>query len=342
MPKVSVIMPVYNTKEEFLRRSIESILQQTLSDIELIIINDGSTNNTKDIINSYQDKRIKYFSHEKNIGAGVSRNKGLSLALGEYILFVDSDDWIDLDTCSKTFLKAKEMNLDVLFFGFNFFDNKSKKLTTHKNLWEFIPDKIINNSFNFKHPLIISNLFNINATTCMEIFKKDFLIKNNLFFIEGLIFEDTEFFFRFILKATKIGFLKDACYFYRINIDNSVTQTKDIKVLDLIKIFKLIETNFIENQVFDFENLKIKFYNFQLKTLFSRYRKIKPRYKMEFKNNIIENLKTIELNKDEFKKLPITSQLLYKYFISQNDCLYLVLFNIINSLNKIKGQLKFF
>lgn len=92
MPKISVIMPVYNTEESYLREAIESILNQTFADFEFIIINDGSTNNAQDVILSYKDSRINYVVNEKNLGLIKTLNKGFDLAKGEYIARMDSDD----------------------------------------------------------------------------------------------------------------------------------------------------------------------------------------------------------------------------------------------------------
>lgn len=92
MPKVSVLMPVYNVKEEYLRESIESILNQTFSDFEFIILDDCSTTNIEPIINSYNDKRIKFFRNEQNLGIAKSRNKLMELAQGEYAALMDNDD----------------------------------------------------------------------------------------------------------------------------------------------------------------------------------------------------------------------------------------------------------
>lgn len=126
MPKVSVLMPVYNTNENFLREAISSILSQTLKDFELIIINDASTNNAEDVILSYNDSRIKYYKNPQNLGISVTRNKLFDLAQGEYFAIMDSDDislpnrlaeqvsfmdshpevglcggWIDIFTCTE-------------------------------------------------------------------------------------------------------------------------------------------------------------------------------------------------------------------------------------------------
>lgn len=92
MPKISVIMPVYNTEESYLREAIESILNQTFADFEFLIINDGSTNNSQDVILSYKDSRINYVINEKNLGLIKTLNKGFDLAKGEYIARMDSDD----------------------------------------------------------------------------------------------------------------------------------------------------------------------------------------------------------------------------------------------------------
>src|SRR5574344_639787 len=101
MPKISVVMPVYNTDETFLRESIESILNQSFKDFEFIIINDGSTNNAEDVILSYKDERIRYYKNDINLKLIKTLNRGLLLAEGEYIARMDSDD-ISLPTRFQT------------------------------------------------------------------------------------------------------------------------------------------------------------------------------------------------------------------------------------------------
>ncbi len=123
-PKVSVIMPVYNTKEEYLREAIESILNQTFKDFELIIVNDGSTNNAEEVIKSYKDKRIRYYKNETNIGIPKTRNRLLSLATGQFIANMDSDD-ISLPERLKTQVDYLENNPNVSIIGswFELFPN---------------------------------------------------------------------------------------------------------------------------------------------------------------------------------------------------------------------------
>lgn len=115
--KISVIMPVYNT-EVYLARAIESVLNQTLKDFELIIVNDGSTDNSKSIINSYSDydTRIKVINKE-NSGLGYARNSGLEYASGEYIFFIDSDDCIEKCTLEEIYTIANETKSDIIVFN---------------------------------------------------------------------------------------------------------------------------------------------------------------------------------------------------------------------------------
>ena len=115
MPKVSVVMAVYNTKEEWLREAIESILHQTYTDFEFIIVNDGSTNNAEEVILSYQDDRIKYMK-QANQGPGVAANNGIDIAKGEYIARMDSDD-ISLPQRFEKQVAFLDQNPDVSIVG---------------------------------------------------------------------------------------------------------------------------------------------------------------------------------------------------------------------------------
>lgn len=111
MSLISVLMPVYNTKEEFLREAIESILNQTYQDFELIVLDDGSDNDISEIVGSYKDERIKFYKNEVNLGIGKTRNKLLELATGEYIAFQDSDD-ISLPTRLEKQVRFLDENPD--------------------------------------------------------------------------------------------------------------------------------------------------------------------------------------------------------------------------------------
>ena len=131
--KVSVIVPVFNV-EEYLSTSLDSILNQTLKDIEIICINDGSTDASLDILENYakKDARIKIIS-KKNEGQGIARNIGLDNAQGEFIAFVDSDDFIKEDMLEKSYEKSVSKNLDLVMYKISSFDNETHEI--NDNLW---------------------------------------------------------------------------------------------------------------------------------------------------------------------------------------------------------------
>lgn len=131
MPKLSVIMPVYNS-EKFLKRSIESVLNQTFKDLELILVNDGSIDNSLSICKEYEKKDNRVIVIDKqNEGAGPTRNKGIEIATGEYLAFPDSDDWLDLDCYKICIERLEKNNSDLLVFGVktHVYDDKKSLVT---------------------------------------------------------------------------------------------------------------------------------------------------------------------------------------------------------------------
>ena len=123
MTKISIIVPVYNA-EKYIGRCLHSLINQTLKDIEIIVIDDGSKDNTNKILQKYKD-RIKIIK-QKNSGVATARNKGLEIATGEYIYFVDSDDWIEKDTLEKLYSKAIDNNYDCVMCNFWYINDNKK------------------------------------------------------------------------------------------------------------------------------------------------------------------------------------------------------------------------
>lgn len=125
--KVSVILPVYNT-EKYLPECLDSLLNQTLKDIEIICINDGSTDNSLEILQEYQanDQRIRILNQE-NQGAAIARNKGIQMAEGEYLSFLDADDFFDENMLKWSYEKAQKTNSDICIYGSYLYDNLTKK-----------------------------------------------------------------------------------------------------------------------------------------------------------------------------------------------------------------------
>lgn len=216
MPKVSVYMPVYNIKEEWLRASIESILNQTFTDFEFIIINDGSTNNAKDVILSYKDSRIRYIEQE-NQGFIAASNKGLELAQGEYIAKMDSDD-ISLPSRLEKQVDYLNKNPDVglVGVGFQLFDKSNITVI---------------------HPENVGYLDFLKCTaTTIFMLRKSIIKKFNIKFRDEYIHaEDYDFYVNF-LRYSNIRNIQEILYMYRWSGENVSIQKADIQSLSAQKV----------------------------------------------------------------------------------------------------------
>jgi len=175
MSKVSIIVPVYNT-EKYIEKCLKSLLNQTLKDIEIIVIDDGSTDNSKNIIKNFteKDSRFKYW-YKENGGQATARNLGISKASGEYIAFIDSDDYVDKSMCKEMYECAINNNSDIVSADY-YLDYGSS--------CEYIVVGDSVNSFSQKDYIFSG------AGPCNKLYKKSFLIENDFKFPEGIIYED--------------------------------------------------------------------------------------------------------------------------------------------------------
>jgi len=139
-PAISIIVPAYNA-EPYIEQCLNSLVNQTLTDIEIILLNDGSTDNTGNICNGYaeKDNRIKLI-HKENTGLSDTRNKGIEMATGEYIMFVDADDWIDVETSEESYNEARKNDLDVLIWSY-VREHKNRAIKKRINLREGLYEK---------------------------------------------------------------------------------------------------------------------------------------------------------------------------------------------------------
>ena len=174
MPKISIIIPVYNT-EKYLVKCIDSLLYQSLEDIEIICVNDGSTDNSQKILDNYakKDKRIKVI-HQENKKQGAARNKGMGIATGEFIGYVDSDDWVDFDYFEELYIAAKKHNLDIaLATNVRIGNGKTKKRLK-------IEKEQVAHSLQEK--LDLCNQFK-NECPTNKIYRRNFLIERKVIFV---------------------------------------------------------------------------------------------------------------------------------------------------------------
>lgn len=258
MVKVSVILTAYN-EEKYIGKAIESILNQTLADFELIVINDGSTDNTLNIIREFDDERIVLIDHE-NMGPGASRNKALDVASGEYIMYLDGDDWYRLDALEIAYREAKGKNTDFTFYQMINYDDKSHEF--YENDWFNL--NIFDETFEdtvFKPTDFKKSIFDLSVGVCQKIYDADFLRKIDARFPEGIFFEDMPFFYYVYLKASRISIIKEKLY-YRRKHDASITHVVDGKFLDTVPagcelIKRFIDNGWYEKYMYDLLAYKI-------------------------------------------------------------------------------------
>ncbi|MCK5811942.1 MAG: glycosyltransferase family 2 protein [Clostridiales bacterium] len=224
MSKISVILPVYNA-EKYLVKCLDSVINQTLKDIEIIILNDGSTDKSEAIIKNYQkkDKRIIYLFHE-NIGVGLTRDKGLNKATGEYVSFIDNDDYLELDMLEILYKKAKENDLDILCC------EHIVEMPNKSSLRKKLPDiKAINitkdNVSTFFRDYYFTYVF--HAPLWNKLYKREFVIKHNAHFVSiKLVFSDDHYFqIQLLANEPSIGFHPQPLYHHLVR-QGSMMQSK--------------------------------------------------------------------------------------------------------------------
>lgn len=250
--KVSVIIPVYNS-EKYLKQCLDSVVNQTLKNIEIIVINDGSTDNSLQIIQKYVNKysNIKLIN-KQNEGCYKARNVGLEMATGEYIAFLDSDDYIESKIYEKLYLKAKDSNADIVSADYYILnDNKLKTVKLSSSL------KLLEKTNN---SLIGAEQIILDAIHWSRIFKKQMLVEKNIKFHSDIYMADDAFFHIVtMLNAKKIVYIPDILYTYRISRKGSITTSYDERNFDCIKVAKKIMDYAIANNMEHFMSQVIAF-----------------------------------------------------------------------------------
>lgn len=300
MPKISVLVPVYNV-ENYLRECLDSIINQTLEDIEIICINDGSTDSSADILMEYQnkDKRLKIINKE-NSGYGASMNQGLEAASGEYIGIVESDDFIKNTMFEDLYNLAKTNDLDMVKSDFKYYISSKKQARTAG----IIKRKYTGKVFCIKEaPILVKMMPSIWSA----IYKRDFLNKNKIRFLEtpGASYQDTSFAFKTITSAKRIMLTNKAYLNYRIDNSNSSVKSKG-------KVYAICdEWNEITRYLNERKDLKEVINCYKLSTQFNGYKwnllRIDPSYRKDFievfQTTFSEFYKNGEIGKNFYKKV---------------------------------------
>jgi len=247
LPKVSVIMPIYNV-EPYLRQCLDSVVNQTLKEIEIICVDDGSTDASLDILKEYaeKDKRITVIT-QKNLYAGVARNAGLSQAKGEYLSFLDSDDFFEPNMLEEMYEKAKSDNSDIVICAwesYNTLTNEKVKEFKIKEKYEkmspFKPFKIRNRLLDICKPNPWTKLFN-----------RKFFIENNLTFENCICCNDLTCVCLAMCLANKISILNKIFVHYRICQKNNLTSNRNANFDAVLHALNQLENKLKKLKIYD-------------------------------------------------------------------------------------------
>lgn len=230
MPKVSVIVPVYNV-EKYISKCLNSLVNQTLKDIEIIVVNDGSKDGSKEIIKEYEEKYSNIVYVEKpNGGLSDARNFGLKYAKGEFIAFLDSDDYVDYTIYEKMYKKANDENADYVECDFYWAYPDKKK--------EDVGIRYTNK----KEMMIYARVVAWNKLIKRERIKDLFPV--------GLNYEDVEFFYKLLPNVQKFGFVEEPLIYY-VQRENSIINKQNYKTGQIFNVFNNVIDFYKKNNLYD-------------------------------------------------------------------------------------------
>lgn len=303
--KVSVIIPVYNS-EKFLNDCLTTILAQTLKEIEIICVNDGSTDESLKILNEFSktDSRITVID-QKNQGAGAARNAGLAVAKGEYLSFLDADDFYENNMLERSYEVAKKADADVCVFYADLFDNSTKqyKPCTWAFRTQYFEDQTVFNPAEYPNNENIFRMF--NGWPWDKLFKREFIQNNNLFYQCLRTTNDMYFVFIALAKAKRIITLNECLIHQRVDVKTSLSRTReeswDCFYLGLKAMYEeLVECNLYNTYKKAFLNWTVNFSLWQLNSMKgTAYGKV---YNL-LRNTAFEELKVTEFPEDDFYNL---------------------------------------
>lgn len=261
--KVSLIVPVYNV-ESYLYKCLWSATNQTLQDIEIIVINDGSTDLSLDVIKSFVniDKRI-IFLNQNNQGLSCARNAGIKVAKGEFIAFLDSDDSIESTFLEKMYNYAKKTNSDIVMCNYCRLSEKTNhSVPARRNL-----KSNIFSSEEAVHKIILD--LSIQNYAWDKIYKRNLFIDNNIFYPKGMYYEDMPTTFRLFFYANQIAYLDEFLYNY-LQRQHSITKTfSDKHIEDIIKALYLMKEFMLDNSIYLKYQKEYKFFCYKNLVIFT-------------------------------------------------------------------------
>lgn len=306
MKRLSVIIPCYNV-QEYLSKCIDSVIDNELDDIEIILVNDGSKDDTLKIIKEYKKKckDIIKIVDQENQGLSMARNAGIEVSTGEYITFLDSDDYVDSKMYSTMLDKAYESNFDLVVCGV-------KMLYSD---YELNVNSGVVKDCNSKEE-VKEVMYNFYPAACNKLYKREVI--GDLRFKKGVWFEDVEFMYRLLPHVKSIGIVNEYYYYY-LQREGSITYVYNSKLYDFLYNLDGVVEYYKENGFYEEykEELEYTYVRYLYATFIKRLAKMKD--KKEFKKGVNAVQKAVNENFPEYKK--------NKYLSYSKKGLYLKYFN---------------
>lgn len=247
--KVSVIIPVYNV-EKYLNECLDSIIHQSLKDIEIICVDDGSTDSSLNILNEYKSKDDRFVVIEqKNQFAGAARNRGIKAAKGKYLVFLDSDDFFELDFLEKVYNKADENTADVVLFSARKYNHQTKEYVKAPNFFreDYLPKKEVFNKSDCH-----DKIFSITTTApWTKMFRRSYVLENNILFQNVKNSNDVYFVLMALALADRITYVNESFVNYRIGMSTNLQSTKSKSPLCFIDAYIEVYRHLKEKGVYN-------------------------------------------------------------------------------------------
>lgn len=308
MVKISIIVPVYNV-EKYIDKCLNSLVNQTLKDIEIIVVNDGSPDESQKIIDKYTKKYSNVKSYiKKNGGISSTRNYGLKYANGEYIAFVDGDDYVDATMFEKLYNKAKKKSYDVVECNPRMVDDNGKLI---KDVHYTLSNDVTTVEELKKY------MINMYTSVWNKIYKKS-LFNNGIKFKVGVWFEDVEFLYKLIPFVKSIGFVNENLYYY-VQREGSITKTFDDRLYCYVDNWNGIVEFYKKNRLYDRYYKEIE-YSY-VRYLFASFIRQSSNYKdkKNFNKTVEMAIKNVKEYFPNYRK--------NKYFYKSIKGIYLLTFN---------------
>jgi glycosyltransferase involved in cell wall biosynthesis len=277
-PQVSIIVPVFNV-EPYLRECLDSIVNQSLGEIEIICVNDRSTDGSLSILREYAavDSRLKVIDRESNGGLSVARNDGMSFATGKYLLFVDSDDYVDRELCRRVLDCAEANNAELVLYDHAVFGS-SKRVSRDREHDSQLSQVIPSNK---------KQLLRLSAYAWTKLVRTDLARSMKLRFPDGLMYEDSPVHWALVTMTSRIALLPERLYFYRQRPD-SIGYRRDWRLTDRILVYDRIREFLLAQSLY--QEYRDVFLAQQLNVFYSVYDRIDGRFKPEVVSTIRQRM----------------------------------------------------